>query len=248
MKSFLFLFSLMILSSLSFAQQLEGTSTYFEMRKYYANPGKLPDLVKRFEEHTLRLFEKSGMENLMYFVPVENEDNSLTYILGYPDQKARDRMWDKFANDPEWQAAKKASEVNGPLVKSVDQTFMRLAPGLNDLPKQQPSGVFQLRKYTCFDGRLGNLIVRFQNHTQALFDKQGLKNYPYWVTVERDGSQPRLVYLLGDKDLPTFERAWQNFVKDPAWAKAKNESELDGKIVENVEAVYLKSLPFSPIK
>lgn len=232
----------------SYAQQLNGTSTYFEVRKYYANEGKLPDLIKRFEDHTLGLFEKSGMENIVYFLPVDNRDNSLTYILGYPDEKARDVMWARFVNDPEWQKAKKASEVNGALVKSVDQTFMKLAPGLNETPIPQTSGIFQMRIYTCFDGRLDNLVRRFKDHTQDLFVKQGLKNYPYWITVEKDGSQPKLVYLLGDKDQASFEADFQNFAKDPAWVRAKEMSEADGKIVENVDAVFFKTLPFSPIK
>ena len=233
----------------SYAQQLSGSrSTYFEIRKYYANEGKLPDLIKRFQNHTLALFEKSGMENIAYFIPVDNMDNSLTYILGYPDEKSRDRMWEKFSTDPEWQKAKSESEVNGGLVKSVDQTFMKLAEGLNETPMPQSSGIFQLRTYTCSAGRLDNLVTRFKDHTQDLFAKQGLKNYPYWVTVEKDGSQPKLVYLLADKDQESFERDFQNFIKDPAWAKARDASEADGKIVEKVDALFFKTLPFSPMK
>ncbi|PZX57677.1 NIPSNAP protein [Algoriphagus ratkowskyi] len=233
----------------AFAQQLSGSSsTYFEIRKYYANEGKLPDLIKRFQDHTMELFEKSGMENIAYFLPVDNTDNSMTYILGYPDEKSRDRMWEKFANDPEWKKAKAASEVNGGLVKSVDQTFMKLAKGLNDTPTPQESGIFQLRTYTSLDGRLDNLLRRFKDHTQDLFEKQGLRNYPYWVTVEKDGSQPKLVYLLADKDQASFEMDFQNFIKDSAWVKARDASEADGKIVEKVDAVFLKTLPFSTLK
>ncbi|REG78256.1 NIPSNAP protein [Algoriphagus antarcticus] len=239
----------MLVAFSSFAQQLGGSnSTYFEIRKYYANEGKLPDLIKRFENHTMALFEKSGMENIVYFLPVENTDNSLTYILGYPDEKSRDRMWEKFSNDPEWKKAKKESEVNGGLVKSVDQTFMKLAKGLNDTPKTQASGIFQLRTYTCYDGKLENLITRFKEHTQDLFEKQGLKNYPYWMTVEKDGSQPKLVYLLGAKDQASFDAGFAAFVKDPEWLKARDASEASGKIVEKVDAVMFKTLPYSPLK
>ncbi|MEB2784404.1 NIPSNAP family protein [Algoriphagus persicinus] len=246
----IFLSMLAILLAFSgFAQQLSNSrSTYFEIRKYYANEGKLPDLIKRFENHTLSLFEKSGMENIAYFVPADNTDNSLTYILGYPDENSRDIMWGKFTNDPEWLKAFEASRANGALVKSVDQTFMVLAKGLNDTPVSQPSGIFQLRMYTCFDGRLDNLIARFKDHTQNLFEKQGLRNYPYWLTVEKDGSQPKLVYLLADKDQASFENNFQNFIKDPAWVKARDASEADGKIVEKVDAVFYKTLPFSPMK
>lgn len=239
-----------ILSSFcSMAQQGETlNSTYFEIRKYYANPGKLPALIKRFEDHTMRIFERVGMENVIYLVPTENEDNSLTYILGYPDEAARDQMWQQFGNDPEWQKVFSESRVDGPLVSRVDQTFMTLAPGLNSSPIPDNSGVFQLRIYTCFDGKLDNLIARFKDHTQELFARQGLKNYPYWISKEKDGGQSKLVYLLGHEDQESFEAAFQAFLKDPDWVKARDASEENGKIVEKVDATFFKPLPFSPIK
>ena len=41
----------------------------FEIRTYITEPGKLPDLLKRFREHTTKLFEKHGMTNIGYWVP-----------------------------------------------------------------------------------------------------------------------------------------------------------------------------------
>ncbi len=243
---FIFLFCL---SLSAFAQQnSDMKSTYFEIRKYYANEGKLQDLINRFQNHTLKLFEKAGMENIAYFLPVDNTDNSMTYILGYPDEASRDKMWQSFMNDPEWKKAYEASHVNGPLVKSVEQTFMVLAPHLNDTPKPMPSGVIQMRTYHLFEGKVPNIQARFRDHTQALFAKQDLRNYPYWMTVEKDGTQPKLVYLLGAKDQASFDAGFQAFVKDPAWLKARDESEASGKIVEKVDAVMFKTLPFSPLK
>ncbi len=223
-------------------------STYFEIRKYYANPGKLDDLIKRFQDHTVGLFEKSGMENIVYFLPVENNDNSMTYILGYPDEASRDRMWEVFLNDPEWKKAYQESIDDGALVAKIDQTFMTLAPGLNEMMMPSKSGIFQMRVYTCFDGRIDNLITRFKDHTQELFERQGLKNYPYWLTTEKEGGQSKLVYLLGHQDQAAFEAAFQSFIKDPDWIKAKDASEADGKIVEKVDATFFKTLPFSPMK
>lgn len=250
MKKITFLALLGVLISFSsYSQQAANIkSTYFEVRKYYANPGKLPDLIKRFQNHTVALFEKSGMENIAYFVPVENNDNSMTYILGYPDEATRDRMWDKFMNDPEWKKAYQESIVDGALVAKIDQTFMTLAPGLNDRMMPTSSGVFQLRIYTCYDGRIDNLIARFKDHTQELFERQGLKNYPYWLTSEKEGGQSKLVYLLGHEDQAAFEAAFQRFLKDPDWVAARDASEADGKIVEKVDATFFKTLPFSPMK
>ena len=233
----------------AFSQQTAKIkSNYFEIRKYYANPGKLDALIKRFQDHTVALFEKSGMENIAYFLPVENNDNSLTYILGYPDEEARERMWNQFMNDPEWQKAYKESIVDGALVAKIDQTFMTLAPGLNEMPMPSESGIFQLRIYTCFDGKIDDLITRFKDHTQNLFERQGLKNYPYWLTTEKEGAQPKLVYLIGHKDQAAFEAAFQAFLKDPDWVKARDASEANGKIVEKVDATFFKTLPFSPMK
>jgi hypothetical protein len=227
MKNLLLCLTVCLLSFTAFAQQnSDMKSTYFEVRKYYANDGKLQDLLNRFQNHTMKLFEKAGMENIAYFLPVDNTDNSMTYILGYPNEAARDKMWQSFMNDPEWKKAYEESHINGPLVKSVDQTFMVLAPHLNDNPKPMPSGVIQMRTYTLLDGKVPNIQARFRDHTQALFEKQGLRNYTYWMTVPKDGSQPKLLYLLGAKDQASFDAGFAAFLKDPEWIKARDASEI----------------------
>lgn len=247
MKKVLSLLITMLVSLSGFSQQ-GIKSTYFEMRTYTTNEGKRPDLIKRFQDHTLRLFEKNGIENIAYFIPTDEADQSLTFILGYPSEESRDELWDKFANDPQWQEAYKASEANGPLVKKVDQVFMVFANGLNDTPKPSPSDIFQLRTYHCLPGRIENIQTRFRDHTRALFEKQGLKNYPYWITVEKDGTQPKLVYLLGHSDQAAYDAAFKSFIADPEWIKARDASEASGKIVEKVDSKFLKALPFSPMK
>jgi len=249
MKNLLLCLTVFLLSFTAFAQQnSDMKSTYFEVRKYYANDGKLQDLLNRFQNHTMKLFEKAGMENIAYFLPVDNTDNSMTYILGYPDEASRDKMWQSFMNDPDWKKAYEESHVNGPLVKSVDQTFMVLAPHLNDNPRPMPSGVIQMRTYTLLEGKVPDIQARFRDHTQALFEKQGLKNYPYWMTTPKDGSQPKLLYLLGAKDQASFDAGFAAFVKDPEWIKARDASETSGKIVEKVDAIMFKTLPYSPLK
>ena len=246
----IFLFLLTMTIGLgAFAQTTDiSKSKYFEMRKYYAHEGKLPDLLKRFQDHTMKLFEKAGMENIIYLVPEENTDNSMSYILGYPDAASRDKMWKSFNEDPEWKKVYEASHVNGPLVAKVESTFMTLAPELNDTPIPTGSGIFQLRTYHCFPGKIENIQARFRDHTRDLFAKQGLKNYPYFLTVEKDGSQPKLVYLLGHDSKDAFNAAFDKFRNDPEWIKVRDASEESGKIVEKVDAVFFKSLPYSPIK
>ena len=102
-------------------------SRFFEMRTYYAAPGKLEDLHARFRNHTNPLFRKHGMTLVGYWVPTDKEkgaDNTLVYILAYPSREARAKSWAAFAADPDWQAARTASEVNGKLVDKVDAVFL----------------------------------------------------------------------------------------------------------------------------
>jgi hypothetical protein len=247
MKKLISLTFTMLVSLGLFAQQ-GIKSSYFEMRTYTTHEGKRADLIKRFQDHTLRLFEKNGIENIAYFLPVDESDQTLTFILGYPSEDSRNELWNKFANDPEWKEAQKASEANGPLVRKVDQVFLVWAPGLNDTPKPSPSGVFQMRTYHCLPDRIENIQARFRDHTRALFAKQDLKNYPYWLTVEKSGAQSKLVYILGHADQAEFEAAFDRFRTDPDWIKARDESEASGKIVDKIDAKYLKALPFSPMK
>src|SRR5262249_40893157 len=96
-------------------RQGQDTRVY-ELRTYYAAPDKLDALNDRFREHTVRLFEKHGITNVGYWVPVDNPDNKLIYLLSYPSREAREKSWQEFLADPDWQKAQKDSEVNGKLV------------------------------------------------------------------------------------------------------------------------------------
>src|SRR5258708_5459308 len=85
----------------------------YELRTYYAAPGKLDELHARFRDHTCKLFEKHDIQNLGYWVPLDNSEIKLIYLLAYPSREARDKSWKAFMADPDWQAAYKASEANG---------------------------------------------------------------------------------------------------------------------------------------
>ena len=98
----------------------------FEMRTYYTNEGKLPDLEKRFREHTTKIFKKHGMTNIGYWVPQDSpkKENTLIYIIAHKDRETAKKNWDDFRNDPEWKEVAKASEVNGKIVSKVESVFM----------------------------------------------------------------------------------------------------------------------------
>lgn len=110
------------------AESRASSTTIYELRVYHAYEGKLDDLLKRFREHTTKLFEKHGIKNLAYWVPLDEplKGKTLIYILEHPSREAATANWQAFRDDPEWQSVRDKSEANGKIVEKVDSTFMAL--------------------------------------------------------------------------------------------------------------------------
>lgn len=100
----------------------------YELRVYQTYPGKLPELLARFREHTVKLFERHGMKNIAYWTPLDEpkKSNVLIYILEHPNREAATTNWKAFQEDPEWISVKEKSEANGKIVEKLESTFMAL--------------------------------------------------------------------------------------------------------------------------
>ena len=111
----------------------------FELRTYVATKGNLPALNARFKNHTVALFAKHGMTNIMYCSVLDGEKltatklleavspngksnaaidadlpavgNSLVYFITHASPEAAKVNFGKFGADEEWQKAYKASEA-----------------------------------------------------------------------------------------------------------------------------------------
>jgi hypothetical protein len=114
------------------AQQATGSNNagspqpVFEMRTYTTHEGRLDALIRRFRDHTTRLFEKHGMVNIGYWVPQDSplSANTLIYVLQYPSREAAVESWAAFRGDPEWQEVSRASQEDGTIVDNVVSVFM----------------------------------------------------------------------------------------------------------------------------
>jgi NIPSNAP len=103
-----------------------GEARVFEMRTYYANPGKMTALHARFRDHTCKLFEKHGITLIGFWSPIDRAkaDEVMVYILAYPSKEAADKAWKAFRADPDWLKAKAESEKAGPLVQKVESVYL----------------------------------------------------------------------------------------------------------------------------
>jgi len=230
----------------------------FEMRIYHAAPGKFEELHNRFRKHTNKLFEKHGMTLIGYWVPTEAKDGSedtLIYILAYPSREAREASWKDFMGDPDWQAAYKASEVNGKLVSKVEQKFLTAtdySPEIKPSAGSEPR-LFELRTYTAAPGKLGDLNARFRDHTVALFTKHGLTSVAYWTPSSGEpGADDTLIYILAHKSREGAAAAFKEFGADPEWNAARKASEEKAggplTIKDGVKSVFMKPTDYSPLR
>jgi len=103
-----------------------STARVFELRTYTTPPGKLPALHRRFREHTMELFARHGMTNVVYWTPEDStlRENTLVYLLAYPSRQAARESWAAFNADPEWQRVRAESEANGKIVEKVASLFL----------------------------------------------------------------------------------------------------------------------------
>jgi hypothetical protein len=258
MKSLHRLLCLLILGLAFSASALAAAAQpVYELRIYTTNPGKFDDLLARFRDHTMRLFERHGMRNLGYFTPVpgtEGAGNTLYYFLEHASREAATAGWAAFQADPEWRAARTASEVGGAiLAKSPESVFLRATPFSPAITTGYASfrtpRVFELRRYTAAEGRLPALHEFFRGHVLGLFAKHGLTGLGFWEPTDADAGK-EMDYLLAFPSWAAGDLAWRNLRADPAFMAADTAANKDGSLlVENgIKSIFLTPVDFSPVK
>ena len=101
----------------------------YELRVYQPIPGKMPNLLARFGDHTVPIWQKHGIRALGFWTTLIGESsNELTYILQWESLADRETRWTAFQNDPAWHRVRDDSERDGPIVASIsNQILMRTA-------------------------------------------------------------------------------------------------------------------------
>ena len=102
------------------------TDQVFELRTYTAAEGKFDDLLARFRDHTLRIFEKHGMTNVGYWTPQDEplSATTLIYVLAPPSREEAAQSWRDFSSDPEWQSVAEESQRDGRLIVGLERVFI----------------------------------------------------------------------------------------------------------------------------
>jgi hypothetical protein len=109
----------------------QAANRVFELRTYTAAPGKFEALQKRFRDHTIKIFDRHGMQSIGYWIPADppNSENTLTYIIAHKDRETAKKNWAEFNADPEWQKVRKESMApdGASLTTKVESVFLNPA-------------------------------------------------------------------------------------------------------------------------
>lgn len=232
--------------------QENADEAVYQLRIYVAADGKLDALNERFRDHTLKLFEKHGMENVGYWVGTDEADKTkLIYLLKHKNRDAAERSWNAFRTDAEWKAVASASrDKDGNLLDGkIDATYMVPTDYSPEVKSPSADKLYELRVYKAADDKLEDLHARFRDHTDDIFESHGMKALGYWSPTEGTKAGDVLIYILEYPDRDAAKASWQAFGKDPKWQAARKASEENGSLLaERPESIYMRPTSYSPTK
>ena len=101
----------------------------YELREYTTVPGRMPALLKRFNEHTLGIFARLGLEVVFISLTELGADstNQLVYVVRFDSYEDMAAKWAAFRADEEWNEVRRASEADGPIVAAVSRRVLNPA-------------------------------------------------------------------------------------------------------------------------
>ncbi len=97
----------------------------YELRIYEVVPGRLPDLNRRFETITTKIWDRMGIKQAGFWTADVGTSNELIYLLAWESLAEREQKWDAFQRDPERLAEFAKTEEGGPLVQRIHNSILR---------------------------------------------------------------------------------------------------------------------------
>ena len=97
----------------------------YELRIYRCVPGRKAALLSRFENETLRIWEKHGIHQAGFWTTlIGKSSQEIIYMLAWDSMAEREKRWNGFLADPEWAAVVAKTEKDGPLVENISSQLL----------------------------------------------------------------------------------------------------------------------------
>lgn len=99
----------------------QAKNRVFELRIVtMENKAKLTEVLRRYREGQVKLWEKHGMKPIGFWVPTElpRSENTVIFIHSHASRQAADESRAKFNEDPEWKAFPKPVDLGQVKIES----------------------------------------------------------------------------------------------------------------------------------
>ena len=101
----------------------------YELRVYRCVPGRKTALLSRFQNETLRIWEKHAIRQAGFWTTLVGTSNQeVTYMLAWDSMAEREKRWGAFITDPEWLAVAARTEKDGQLVENISNQLLAPTP------------------------------------------------------------------------------------------------------------------------
>jgi len=236
--------------------QTPSARHYLLLRKFYLRNGadnQQAKLTEFLEKSAVPAIQRAGAAGVGVFAAQLAPDSPfILLVVSFPTLAAYEESVGKMAADGAYQAALKAyNTAPGQRFVRYETSLLRGFAGFPQLSKGSGKNgrLFELRTYESDDATtLAEKIRMFNEGEIAIFQKTGLDPVFFGETVFGQ-KQPNLTYMLGYDDWNARDANWKKFIGHPEWAKLRSTPGWsDAEIVSNISSVFLRALPFSPVR
>lgn len=200
--------------------------------------------------------QRAGIGPTGFFASLVAPDTPYILVLAsYASLAAMETASAKLEADSEYMKALEAFNAQPGLnyvrmERSLLRSFAAM-PAVEVPPGEakRPARVFELRTYESNNSSsLKKKIKMFADGEIAIFRKSGLLPVFFGETIVGT-NMPNLTYMLAYDDLSARDKNWKVFGSSPEWQKLRSTPGFsDAEIVSNISNVFLRPLPFSPIR
>lgn len=107
--------------------------------------------------------------------------------------------------------------------------------------------IYELRIYRVMNGRMADLLTRFEHHTVPIMARHGFLQVGFWTTIV-GRSEQHLTYLLAWESLAQRQEQWAAFESDAEWLAIRKSTEENGPLIFDIENSLLRPTNFSAAK
>jgi len=103
----------------------------FELRMYESNNGStLARKIKMFNDAEIKIFKRLGMQPVFFGETIVGARMpNLVYMLSFENLAARDKLWQAFGADPEWQKLRSLpGNADAEIVSNIGNAILRPLP------------------------------------------------------------------------------------------------------------------------